>query len=280
MTNKGTENKTGYEFVTENERGAITQAFIGNASIGTAQIEDASITTAKIANAAITNAKIASAAIGTANIGTLSFNEISGGTANLGGTTNGNGVLSVKNQSGSEVVKLDNTGIVVTNGSITIQDVNGSNVIDSTGLVSTTNFQFSGTSNLTTRSTTSDTYGTVSDTSLSIVLTRTANVLLTAIVQARVTAGTKITTAVASDVQMRLNGTNIAGPTMNLLDDQRTNTYFGVYTTAVYTMSRQVINSLAAGTHTYVLVSKTDAGAGGGTLNVIATETNYIVLGK
>lgn len=109
--NKGTIT-TGYEFVTENERGAITKAFLGNAVIGTAQIEDASITTAKIANAAITSAKLGTAVIGTANIGTLSFNEISGGTATLGGTLNGNGVFALKAENGSIVCSMGTSGII------------------------------------------------------------------------------------------------------------------------------------------------------------------------
>lgn len=110
------------DFVTNNERGAITRAFMGSASIG--------------------NVQLGTAVIGTAQIGTISFNEISGGTAILGGTTNGNGVLSVRNQSGSQVVRLDSSGVTINNGSITIQDVNGSNVIDSRGIVSTTAFPF------------------------------------------------------------------------------------------------------------------------------------------
>lgn len=260
----------GSDFDLEQDRSIITESKIGSGVIRTVNIQDA----------AITNAKIGTAVIGTANIGTLSFNEISGGTAILGGTSNGNGVLSLRNQSGSEVVKLDNTGMTVTNGSIIIQDSSGSNIIDSAGLVSTNNFQFGGSSNLTLRSTTSSFYGTVPNTTLNIVLSREANILLTAIVQARVTAGTRITTPVASDVQMQLNGTNVAGPTMNLLDDQRANTYFGVYTTAIYTMSRQVIKNVASGTNTYCLVYKTDAEPGGGTLDVLATEVNYLVFGK
>jgi len=260
LASRENDSTSAYQFDARNER----------SSVGNVMLRDASID----------NAKMGTAVIGTAQIGTLSFNEITGGTATLGGTSNGDGVLSVKNQAGSEVVKLDNTGMTVTNGSITIQNSSGSNIIDSKGIVSTNNFIFGGTSNLTLRSTTSSFYGTIANTSLNIVLDRTANVLLTAIVQARVTAGTRITTPVASDVQMRLNGTNIAGPTMNLLDDQRVNTYFGDYTTAVYTMSRQVIKGINSGTNTYELVYKTDAGSGGGTLDVIATELNYVVLGK
>ena len=77
------------------------------------------IDTAKIRDASITNAKIGTAAIGTANIGTLSFNQITGGTATIGGTLNGDGVVSVNNAGGTEVVRLDNTGLIVTSGTIT-----------------------------------------------------------------------------------------------------------------------------------------------------------------
>ncbi len=80
--------------------------------IGTRLIQDASIN----------NAKIGTAAIGTANIGTLTFNEISGGTATFGGTLNGDGVVVVKNSAGSVVVSLNNTGIEVIDGDITLSN--------------------------------------------------------------------------------------------------------------------------------------------------------------
>lgn len=119
-----------YLFPFNYERGLITRTFMGSASIGSAQIIDASIT----------NAKIGTAAIGTANIGTLTFNQISGGTANLGGTANGNGVLSVSRSDGTEVVRLDNTGLTINQGSITINNSSGSSIIDSNGLVSYNSF--------------------------------------------------------------------------------------------------------------------------------------------
>lgn len=89
-----------YKFGYTNERGAVTGMFI----------QDASINTAKIQDAAINNAKIGTAAIGTANIGTLTFNEIAGGTAVLGGTANGNGLLQIKDASGSVIIQGDNLG--------------------------------------------------------------------------------------------------------------------------------------------------------------------------
>ncbi len=67
----------------------------------------ATITRGKIGDLAVENANMGTAVIGTANIGTLSFNEISGGTATLGGTLNGDGVLIVNNEQGVQRISLD-----------------------------------------------------------------------------------------------------------------------------------------------------------------------------
>lgn len=103
-----------------------------------AQTDRNIIDTAKIRDASITNAKIGTAAIGTANIGTLSFNQISGGTATIGGTANGDGVISVSNAGGTEVVRLDNTGLIVTAG--TISSIAFASGTLSTGTITTSLF--------------------------------------------------------------------------------------------------------------------------------------------
>ena len=70
-----------------------------------------SITSIHLQDASINNAKLGTAVIGTAQIGTLSFNEISGGTAILGGTNSGNGVLRVNNQGGTAMFTANGTMI-------------------------------------------------------------------------------------------------------------------------------------------------------------------------
>lgn len=136
---------------------------------------------------AISSIHIKNASIGTAQIGSISFNNIAGGTATLGGTANGNGVLSVRNQSGSEVVLLNSSGITVRNGSITVQDSSGTDIIDSTGLVSTVNFRFGqGTASADqTITALTPTFSDITGGSVTIPLTRSTNVFLTASVTAR-----------------------------------------------------------------------------------------------
>lgn len=88
----------------------------------------------------------------------FSFNAGTGGTIQLGGTANGDGILKVENASGSTIVQADNTGITVNNtsgaavvtlnssgltvnnGSINIKNTSGTTIIDSGGLISTANF--------------------------------------------------------------------------------------------------------------------------------------------
>jgi len=138
------------------------------------------ISTSKIRSASIGNAQLGTAIIGTAQVGTLTFNEISGGTATLGGTLNGNGLVQVLNPAGGTVVQLNSSGLTVTNGSITIQNSGGTNIVDSAGLVSASVFEqdsyYSGSQVL---GTNTFAYTDVTGSDLSVVLTRSAVVLVT-----------------------------------------------------------------------------------------------------
>lgn len=115
--------------------------------------------------------------ISDAKIKTLSFDVISGGTATLGGRNNGNGLLSVSNSSGSEIVNISNTGININNGSLNIYNSSGSIVFDAAGVVSTTNFLNSNVSYGTTQTFSGTTYGTLSNSQSTIILTRNTNIL-------------------------------------------------------------------------------------------------------
>lgn len=56
-------------------------------------------------------------------VGSLTANIIKGGTLTLGGASNGNGVCSVINDDGVEIVRLDSNGATINNGALDISGV-------------------------------------------------------------------------------------------------------------------------------------------------------------
>lgn len=56
-------------------------------------------------------------------VGTISANIIHGGQLTMGGPNNGNGVVSVVNAAGQEVVRLDSGGATITNGTMNISGI-------------------------------------------------------------------------------------------------------------------------------------------------------------
>ena len=81
-----------------------------------ATFDDSLITQRRMGSASIGNAQLGTAIIGTAQIGTLSFNEIAGGTAILGGTLNGEGVLIVKGADGVQAISMDSNSMILNYG--------------------------------------------------------------------------------------------------------------------------------------------------------------------
>lgn len=61
--------------------------------------------------------------------GTMAANIIKGGTLTIGGPNNGNGVVSVVNAAGQEVVRLDSNGATITNGTLTVSGIGNSDFI-------------------------------------------------------------------------------------------------------------------------------------------------------
>ena len=243
---------SGYAFDYQNEAGIISSAKIRNAAIGNAQI----------GTAAIGSANIQVGAIGSAQIGTLSFNQISGGTALLGGTTNGNGLLSVLNSGGSEVVRADNTGLTVTNGSVVIQNSGGTNIIDSLGLNGLAVFQSSGSIHQTQQTVmgTADGYHDLPDPSMSIVLARTSKVLCMA------TAWVQHNTS-GQQATMRMYIGEGTIPLALIDDTHKTLSIFGVY-------------SLNAGTHTFKLQMENVSPAPDEAVDFTNVSMAYVVLGN
>lgn len=248
--------ETGYQFDTTSDRGMVRAV----------QIQDASIT----------NAKIGTAAIGTANIGTLTFNEISGGTATLGGTSNGNGLLTVNNAAGTEVVKIDNTGIAINNGSLSIKNDTGVVFLDSKGIVGTASFDSGGTFNSSSRSVGTNVYTDVSNTEISFVLGRTQKVLIGVGAQVHMAdmEGDSITSYFIS---LNLDGVN-QSPDMTIRDTRLETPAVFSTDSRTYTISRTSIETLALGTHTLKLqhnISDTDDSG-----VIENTSLYYVVLGN
>lgn len=73
-------------------------------------------------------------------VGEMSFNRAKGGELALGGENDQNGVFSLKNAGGKEIIRLNNEGMYINDGKIDITDKDGKAIIDSSGLISTTNF--------------------------------------------------------------------------------------------------------------------------------------------
>lgn len=109
------------------------------------------------------------------NTGTLTVDE----TITVGGSVNGK--ISLKNSSGVEKILLDNTGITINEGKVTIKNSSSETVMDATGLKSTTSFITGqvGSYDTSTDDTTTGTYADIPDMTLSSFnLTRTTGVLV------------------------------------------------------------------------------------------------------
>ena len=259
LTEKGDSLTSSLNFDSTYERGVINTTQIRDAAIKTAKIGAAQITTALIANAAITNAKI----------NDFNFNQGTGGTLTLGGTLNGNGLMSVLNNTGGTVVSLSSSGITVTNGSITIQNSSGSNVIDANGLVSTTNFvSNSVTGNL--LATTGTGYSDVVGGSVSIVLTRNTKVFFT---YSSSMNNVGVASGYTNTLSLNVGGTDEAGPVVVGAGHDS-----GTGGILAYTQGASSIQTLGSGTTVVKLIGKTSNAGGEARFN--QPTLSYMVLGN
>lgn len=260
--NKG--QTSGYAFDYENEAGIISSS--------------------KIRNAAIGNAQIGTAAIGTANIGTITFGQIDGGTANFGGPANGDGVVHVNDAGGTTRITLDNSGILVTNGNIIIQNDAGGTVLDNEGINSVTSFPSDQVVNSTGYNTTSTSYTDVTGSSLdAFTLTRPTKVLIIIQVQGKnddfvgssYFAGFECTDSVDGSLVTFNMGCDywIDGFTEDgsgFITGYSVSTFYKFF-------SISVIQELAAGSHVLKLRFRAE---GGGTADIGTYILSYVILGS
>lgn len=247
-------------------------------------IERSTINTMSIADLAVNNAKIGSASINDAKIGTLTFSVIAGGTANFGGTSNGNGVVSVKDSGGTERVRLDNSGVTVIGGSISVQNDSGSTSFDNKGVVSAQNFVTANTTASYTgtilQSIDSTSYTDLTNSSTTFVLGRAAFVLVlaNAIQSVSIDAGTTIWSR--GFLTVNVDGSSTDQAIEDARHDVSTGDYRGGGNT-IYSNGIHYFTSLAAGTHTVKLQGKVAnvSGPSGGTLQIWGFRQTYIIYG-
>lgn len=211
----------------------------------------------------------------------FSFNAGTGGTIQLGGTNNQNGLLTVLDASGSTIVTINNSGITVEGGDVTIKNTGGTTILDGSGLT-TANFVSASTVSLNnTRTTSSDTFVDVDNTTLSVPLTKSAKVLFMAYGDFANYVGDGETCS--EYVALNIGGTLFPDSTNGFgnvffLDDLSGDDV----TNCLATWHGHYLASLAAGTHTAKLqfrqqgthgTTEVDAG-------VSNTGLTYVILGS
>jgi hypothetical protein len=216
------------------------------------------------------------------NLRNFNFNAGTGGTITLGGISNKNGLLTVRDAGGITKVTADNTGITITDGKLTFVNTAGGTVLDGSGLVSTVSFQAASVEDITTRTTTSSTFVDVSGGALSpFVTTRATKTVI------YVTGFGYNIAWLQNAVAMQLQAVDsIDGTLVNFpLTIEASLTSVGgggpPYTSFGYSADYQfasaaVIVGLSAGTHTLKLQYKTN---GSGTAELSVTQLGYVVLG-
>ena len=135
----------------------------------------------------------------------MSFNRAKGGTLNLGGFNNLNGIFALKDSEGIDKVTMDKDGIIIDKGSMTVKDQNSKTVIDAQGLVSTNNFNWYNIADATDRTDTGTPFTTIANTALNFILKRPTTVLFLAV------ADVKKDTYTAADRLFVKLGINIDG---------------------------------------------------------------------
>lgn len=236
------------------------------------------ISTSKIRQASIGSAQIGQAVIDQANINNFNFSQGTGGTLTLGGTSNGNGVMQVLNAAGGTVVTASNTGIAVTNGSITINNSSGSTTFDGTGVLSESNFILTsastggGGTQVIGTTETAFTNGT-----LTFTLSRTSLMQFYAIFKIYVQESFSNNTQGQLNIYMRVNGTAINDCVVQYYHGTADNVTVGPY--YVDTRPMYNIRSLSSGTHNLVISGQCARTTGTANLGIWGWDMGYSKLG-
>lgn len=165
--------------------------------------------------------------------------------------------------------KVENDGDLTAKG-VTIKDSAGTSIIDSTGLISGANFQSDAVTHSGSQTTTSTSYVDVTGMSLSFTLARESKVLFMATVTGcnqQSDLGHSMATVID------LDGSTIGGM---IVTPGFVNLYGALYQNG----SGQVIQTVAAGSHTLKLRFKSSNASGTAAINADAKFLGYVILGK
>lgn len=207
-------------------------------------------------------------AIGKAKIRDFSFSTGRGGTITLGGTANGNGLLRVLSATGGTVVTLNNSGINVIGGSISIQNSAGSTTFDSSGVVSLTNFTATAVSQA--GGFNQVISGTAEEllTSGSLTFTLARSSLMLFLVNASSYLTEVGTTSTANGkIHLKLDGSDIEEIAL----------YSG--NNSIETRSVHRIREVAAGTHSFALTGNIFGNVGTPSMTIFSYRQSYTILG-
>lgn len=211
----------------------------------------------------------------------INWGKATGGTATLGGNGNGNGLLLVNNAAGSEVTRLDNNGLTVTNGSISVKNSAGTTIMDAYGLVSGANFRSSSVEDSSQRDFSNGSFSDISNTSISLpTLDRTTKILVIYNIQAHfyLFGSDTIENAV---VTLNIDGTDQTGNIFYQATNgirMNTGSVFSFDSLEQSIIASGII-SLSSGSHTLKLRASASTAASN-VFRVTNTSLIYIILGS
>lgn len=200
----------------------------------------------------------------TQKIRDFSFNNGQGGTLTLGGQNNGNGILRVLDNGGTQRVAFGNTGGTITNGNLVLLNDSAGTTLDNKGVVNQTLLTYSAATRQ--DGGTQAVIGTVptvfTNGTLSIVVERQQTILFLADIKTY-NLGTQ---AFTGNGHININGAEQE----RWVELYSENT--GIMTDSIHTLAQ-----LSAGTHSYTL-SATPSSAG--TIIVYGWRMSYVIIGS
>jgi len=230
------------------------------------QVERGAVTTSKMGTI---DAKVITS-------GSMLANRIYGGTLTLGGTANVSGVFSLQDEGGTERISMTKDGMVVNDGSVTIKDSAGSNVIDSKGLVSETSFESGEQEGNPSQGITSGTYVDITGATLTTSnFSRTRKVLVLAKVDSYLSPQNGYY-AGELEARIEIDGTLGGGIYHRGFSSEGDSSAVDRLTHSTFDFQ-----DLGAGTHVIKLVGRTNQYGVGNTTGMVGSfRLGYIVLGK